>query len=117
LHIVSESNSRFLGINITGALVSPNTNERLEYVEGDPQIANLKSLNGVEIEESGELTEEGNFVFTWAWMLLKSKGLTREEEQVRRQFNLMSYIQQYFTSSFKDVAKSIGGEFLLPFPF
>ncbi len=29
----------------------------------------------------------------------------------------MLYIQQYFTSSFKDVARSIRGEFLLPFPF
>jgi hypothetical protein len=50
-------------------------------------------------------------------MLLKSKGLTRGEEQVRRQFGLMLYIQQYFTSNFKDVAKSIENEFLLPFPF
>jgi hypothetical protein len=84
LHIVSESNSRFLEISTVGALVSLNTHERLEDVEGDLQIANLKSLNGVKIEELGEFTKEGKFVFTWAWMLLKNKGLTRGEEQVRR---------------------------------
>jgi hypothetical protein len=77
----------------------------------------MKSLNGVEIEELGKFTKEGNFVFTWAWMLLKNKGLTRGEEQVRRQFGLMLYIQQYFINSFKDAAKSIKGEFFLPFPF
>ncbi len=82
--IIFESNSRLFRVNITGALVSLNTYERLEDIEGDPQIVNLKSLNGVKIEESGELTEEGNFVFTWAWMLFKSKGLTRGKEQVRR---------------------------------
>jgi hypothetical protein len=98
-------------------LVNLNIDERLEDVEGDPQFVNLKSLNGVEIEELGEFTKEGNFVFTWTWMLLKSKGLTRGEEQVRRQFGLMLYIQQYFTSNFKDVAKSIENVFLLPFPF
>jgi hypothetical protein len=98
-------------------LVNLNIDERLEDVEGDPQFVNLKSLNGVEIEELGEFTNEGNFVFTWTWMLLKSKGLTRGEEQVRRQFGLMLYIQQYFNSNFKDVAKSIENEFLLPFPF
>jgi hypothetical protein len=79
-------------INIVGALVSPNTDERLEDVEGDPQIANLESLNGIKIEKLDELTKEANFVFTWAWMLLKSKGLTRGEEQVRRQFGLMLYM-------------------------
>jgi hypothetical protein len=42
LCIVSESNSRLLRINTTGALVSPNIDERLEDVEGNPQIANLK---------------------------------------------------------------------------
>jgi len=114
---ISESNSRSLKVSIVGALVSPNTDERLEDVEGDPQIVNMKSLNGVEIEKLGKLTDEGNFVFTWAWMLLKNKGLTRGEEQVRRQFSLMLYIQQYFISSFKDAAKSIEGEFFLPFPF
>jgi hypothetical protein len=65
-------------------LVNLNTNERLEDIESDPQIVNMKSLNGVKIEELRELTEEGNFVFTWAWMLLKSKDLTRGKEQVRR---------------------------------
>jgi hypothetical protein len=92
LRTVSESNSRSLRVSIISALVNPNIDERLEDVEGDPQIVNLKSLNGVEIKELGKLTEEGNFVFTRAWMLLKSKGLTRGEEQVRRQFNLMLYI-------------------------
>ncbi len=93
LRTVSESNSRSLRVSTVGALVSPNTDERLEDIEGDPQIVNLKSLNGVKIEELGKLIEEGNFVFTWAWMLVKSKGLRRGEEQVRRQFNLMLYIQ------------------------
>jgi hypothetical protein len=79
-------------ISIVGALVSPNIDERLEDVEGDPQIANLESLNGIEIEKLDELTEEANFVFTWAWMLLKSKGFTRGKEQVRRQFGLMLYM-------------------------
>ncbi len=65
----------------------------------------------------GKLTKEGNFIFTRAWMLLKNKGLTRGEEQMRRQFDLMLYIQQYVTNSFKDAVKSIEGEFLLPFPF
>ncbi len=69
-----------LRTNIVGALVSPNIDERLKDVEDDPKIANMKSLNGVEIEKLGELIEEGNFVFTWAWMLLKSKSLTRGEE-------------------------------------
>jgi hypothetical protein len=77
----------------------------------------LKSLNGIEIEELGELTKEGNFVFTWVWMLLKNKGPTRRKEHVRRRFGLMLYIQHYFTNSFKDAAKSIRGGFLLPFPF
>jgi hypothetical protein len=102
LHIVSESNSRSLKLNTIGALVSPNIDERLEDIEGDPQIVNMKSLNGVEIEELGELTKEGNFVFTWAWMLFKSKGITRGKEQARKQFDLMLYIQQYFINSFKD---------------
>ncbi len=31
-------------------------------MEGDPQIANPKSLNEVEMEEWGELTKEGNFI-------------------------------------------------------
>jgi hypothetical protein len=105
LRTVSESNSRSLKISTNGALVSLNTDERLENIKGDPQIVNLKSLNGVEIKELGQLIEEGNFVFTWAWMLLKSKGLTRGEEQARRQFGLMLYIQQYFTSNFKDATK------------
>jgi hypothetical protein len=117
LHTIFESNSRSLRVSSIGTLVNPNIDERLEDVEGDPQIANLKSLNGIEIEELGELTKESNFVFTWAWVLLKSKGLRRGEEQVRRQFCLMLYIQQYFISSFKDATKNIGGEFLLPFPF
>jgi hypothetical protein len=117
LRTIFESNSRSLRVNTVGALVSPNTNEKLEDVEGDPQIVNIKSLNGVEIEEFGKLTKEGNFVFTRAWMLLITKGLTIGEEQMRRQFNLMLYIQQYFNNSFKDAAKSIEGEFLLPFPF
>jgi hypothetical protein len=116
LHTISENNSRSLKISIVSALVSLNFYEKLEDIEGDPQIVNMKSLNGIEIEELGELIVEGNFVFTWAWMLLKSKGLTRREEQVRRQFSLMLYIQQFFTSSFKDVTKSTKGEFLLPFP-
>jgi hypothetical protein len=73
-----------LRVSITGALVSPNIDERLKDLEGDPQIVHLKSLNGIEIKELGELTKESNFVFTCAWMLLKSKGLTRGEEQVRR---------------------------------
>jgi hypothetical protein len=93
LHIVSDNNSGSLRVNIIGALVNPNTDERLKDVEGDPQIINMKSLNGVNIEELGELTKESNFFFTWAWMLLKSKGLTRGEEQMRRQFSLMLYIQ------------------------
>ncbi len=117
MRTIFESNSRSLRVNTVGALVSPNTNEKLEDVEGDPQIVNIKSLNGVEIEEFGKLTKEGNFVFTRAWMLLITKGLTIGEEQMRRQFNLMLYIQQYFNNSFKDAAKSIEGEFLLPFPF
>jgi hypothetical protein len=81
---ISESNSRSLKVSIVGALVSPNTDEGLKNIEGDPQIVNLKSLNGIEIEELGELTKEGNFVFTWVWMLLKNKGLIRIKEQVRR---------------------------------
>ncbi len=74
-------------------MVSLNIDERLKDVEGDPQIVNRKSLNGVEIEELGKLTKEGNFVFIGTWMLLKNKGLTRGEEQMRRQFGLMLYIQ------------------------
>jgi hypothetical protein len=50
-------------------------------------------------------------------MLLKSKGLTRGEEKMRRQFSLMLYIEQYFISSFKYATKNIEGEFLVPFPF
>jgi hypothetical protein len=53
LHTVFENNLRLFRVNIVGALVNPNIDERLEYVEGDPLIANLKSLNGVEIEEFG----------------------------------------------------------------
>jgi len=79
LHNVSESNLRSLRVSTIGALVNPNINERLEDVEGDPQIVNLKSLNGVEIEELGKLTKEGNFVFIGVWMLFNSKGLTRGE--------------------------------------
>jgi hypothetical protein len=79
LHTVFENNSRSLRVNTTSALVSPKTDERLEDIKGDPQIVNLKSLNGVKIEESGELIKEGNFIFTWAWMLLKNKGLTRRK--------------------------------------
>ncbi len=116
MHTISESNSRSLRVSTIGALVNPNTNERLKDVKVTHKL-NLKSLNGVEIEELGEFTKEGNFVFTWAWMLLKSKGLTRGEEQVKRQFGLMLYRQQYFTSNFKDAAKSTEGEFLLLFPF
>jgi hypothetical protein len=63
---IFESNSRSLVVSTTGALISPNIDERLQDVEGDPQIVNLKSLNGVEIEELGEFTKESNFVFTWA---------------------------------------------------
>ncbi len=55
-------------------------------MEGDPQIANPKSLNEVEMEEWGELTKEGNFAFAWAWTLLKSEGRTKGKEQARRQF-------------------------------
>jgi hypothetical protein len=64
LHTIFENNLGLFKVSIVGALVNPNIDERLEYVEGDPLIANLKSLNGVEIEELGGLTEEGNFVFT-----------------------------------------------------
>lgn len=69
-----------------GAPVNPSIDERLKDVEGDPQIANPKSLNEVEMEEWGELTKEGNFAFAWAWTLLKSEGRTRGKEQARRQF-------------------------------
>jgi hypothetical protein len=42
-------------------------------------------LNKIEMEKWGELTKEGNFAFTWAWLLLKNEGRTRGEGQMRRQ--------------------------------
>jgi hypothetical protein len=42
---IFESNSRSLKVSTIGALVSLNTDEGLEDIEGDPQIVNLKSLN------------------------------------------------------------------------
>jgi hypothetical protein len=50
-------------VSTISALISLNTNEKLEEIEGDPQITNMKSLNGVKIEELGEFTKEGNLVF------------------------------------------------------
>jgi len=55
--------------------------EILKDLEGDPQIANLKSLNGVKIEELGEFIEEGNFVFTMSMDATQEQGgLTRGKE-------------------------------------
>jgi hypothetical protein len=77
LRTIFESNSRSLKVSIVGALVNLNTDERLEDVEGDPQIINLKSLNGVEIEKLGEFTKEA-ILFSQEQGLNERKGTSEK---------------------------------------